>query len=384
MLTLSRQTVTKVGDRYDPDPSNDDARWMGAAEKYLATVAERQYLVKPDVGWPSDRDNERVAAAFYRRMGAPVPNVVNATIGGIDACAVRILPDAQPIGDGFAYLTPGQAQDVFRGLLLSSLIGDRDRHGYNWIADDTRAYLIDHGLAFASSGTGQISSFATEYVYDMLDAGIISFANMRIIAGTLPVNAAEIAALAWAHVQRDSGMLPEDVRAHFTEYVDALEIDYRGDKELTYTNWYTGFATGEPEPTEPECDCSICRGQDYDPSGMTWHRQTDGEYRWTRRHNPDAPVIVLRNILRCGVDAPKYAPEPHKHRWTNTRGWHSAPLSTPYALDDDGPLARALGYAAMCQCADCYRPAGRMAGKLCPTGHVFPRKVSDVRRNQDR
>lgn len=355
MLTLSRQTVTKVGTNYDDD---EDMRWRGAAEKYLATVAERTYLVKPDIGWPSDRDHERVAAAYYRRMGVPVPNVVNATVGGIAACAVRILHNAHPIGDDFGNLTSSESRDVFRGLLLSSLIGDRDRHGYNWIADGTRAYAIDHGLAFAQGGIGRISGFATEYVYDMLDAGTIALDDMADIAANLPEDAARIAALAWAHVRRDGGNMPEDVRSHFAEYVEAIRADYNSGRELTYTDWFAGYAVGDPEPTEPECDCTMCRGQESEPSDMTWHTLR------TIDRTAESSVIVIRkrnNI--CGSADPRWAIRPHAHRWSMTRGWHSSAITQ------------------RCRCAQCHRPAGRMAGKPCPSGKPFPRKVSDIRRN---
>lgn len=370
MLTLSRQTVTKVGtDWYD----EDDMRWRGAAEKYLATVAERTYLIKPDIGWPSDRDNERVAAAFYRRMGVPVPNVVNATVGGVDACAVRIIPDAHPIGESFGSITRQEGLDVFRGLLLSSLIGDRDRHGYNWIADGAHAYAIDHGLAFASAGTGQISGFATEYVYDMLDSGVITLGDMRAIVDTLPVNAVATARLAWAHVRRDAGDLPVDVRQHFAEYVEALASDYGNGRELTYTNWYSGWSAGDPESDDEDaCDCPDCIGQEDEGEDMTWHRtDPDGEYRWTNRK----PVIVLRNVIRCGMPFP----QGHRHAWSTARGWHSQVDAAPFALAEDGPLARALDW---CICPRCPRPAGRQAGRLCHTGRRFGRKVTDIRRNR--
>lgn len=368
MLTLTEQTATSVGDNWDDE---DDARWRGAARKYLATVASRTYLVKPDIGWPSDRDSERTGAAYYRALRQPVPNVVNATIGGIDACAVRILPNARPIGDGFDALSHTEALDVFRGLLLSSLIGDRDRHQYNWIADGERAYAIDHGLAFAPGSYIRISSFATDYVYTMMGYGIIDAGDMLRVIDDLPDNVASIARMAWSHVQRNGPAIPDDVRPLFRRYVESIIADRAGESALTYTDWYDGWTVDSPDD-DPEdalaCDCPDCIGEVTEASDMTWHRTHPADPgRWTRRH-PHTSTRMGRNKLRCGFGEPKYAPRPHAHRWTAMRGWHST--------------AHESFIRIYCVCRLCERPAGRQFGKPCASGAVFPRKVDDILRNR--
>lgn len=363
MLTLSHQTATEVGSNYADE---DDERWRGAARKYLATVADRTYLVKPDIGWPSNRDHERVAAAFYRSLGQPVPNVVNATIGGTDACAVRILPNAYPIGDEFASISLSAAKDVFRGLILSSLIGDRDRHQYNWIHDGRRAYAIDHGLAFADMSYGpRIPSFATEYVYDMLDAGVLSLGDMAVIAATLPERATRMAAIAWAHVGKayNAPYLPDDVRAYAQAYVAAITTDYAGARRLTYDNWSVDYDPDMSDPDDDPCDCEDCIGQvtdDAEPmtGDDTARRAAAGEMVWNVDHW--TTPIPNRNRMACGFDAPAYAAIPHRHSWSVIRGWHST------------------GYANKCKCSGCIAPQGRQAGKRCISGKVFPRKVSDI------
>lgn len=370
MLTLSEHTATRVGS-YDTD--DDTERWRGAARKYLATVDGREYLVKPDIGWPSDRDNERVAAAFYRRLGAPVPNVVNATIGGTDACAVRILPNAYPIGDGFDNLTRSEALDVVRSAMLSTLIGDRDRHQYNWIHDGTRAYAIDHGLAFSTGTIARMSYLVNEYVYDMLDSGVITTGDIIDIANTLPTEAPRIAALAWAHVQQNyrESDIPTDIRAHFGEYAQAVASDYNGAQELRGDDWYAGW-TSDAVEDEPECDCTDCIGQYDEPSDMTWYASTGEPLRWTRRRKHE-PVVPVRNRMACAA-MPRVvdgsirfsAPNNHRHTWSGGRGWHSTPK-----MRNGQPV---------CVCGACVRRDGRQAGRLCPSGRVFGRKVTDITR----
>ena len=359
-LTISEITAREVGDDWDDE---DDARWRGAARKYLATMQGRTYLVKPDIGWPSNRDAERIAAAYYRSLGQPVPNVVNATIGDHVACAVRIIDGADPIGDNFHMLSPTEARDVFRGLLLSTLIGDRDRHQYNWIHDGERAYAIDHGLSFAPNGYIRVPAFATEYVIEMIEAGSLTEADMRQIARDLPNSAERMAALAWEHMGSAGPDLSMNVREVFSRYIDALLDDYNsGNGALTYTDWFDGWTPDEPEPDEDDapdvslCYCTGCRIK-HTSSGTPDALDPDG---------PLARALatpVRRNAPLCGYDAPVYAPVPHAHRWSVGRGWHSTRM-----------------IPERCVCVWCKRPAGRAVGLLCSSLKVFPRKVSDIRR----
>src|SRR5688500_10332035 len=153
MITLTSQTLRKI-DRYPDD--DDDGKWMGAALKYLATYDGREYLIKPDVGWPSDSTRERVAAAFYRAIGVRTANVVRAMVDGTPSVAVRIIDGVEPIGDGMYALCKDAALDVVRGVLGAALIGDGDKHAYNFITDGFRAWSIDHGLAFGND-SGKIN-----------------------------------------------------------------------------------------------------------------------------------------------------------------------------------------------------------------------------------
>src|SRR5687768_5109409 len=238
MITLTSQTLRKI-DRYPDD--DDDGKWMGAALKYLATYDGREYLIKPDVGWPSDSTRERVAAAFYRAIGVRTANVVRAMVDGTPSVAVRIIDGVEPIGDGMYALCKDAALDVVRGVLGAALIGDGDKHAYNFITDGFRAWSIDHGLAFGND-SGKINYTGAEHLTTLTDAGIITWQDVRDVLDSIPANAGALAEIAYRHASAIGYVDVDGWRAQLHERIDRI-IDGH---------------TPEDDYDEDECDCEEC------------------------------------------------------------------------------------------------------------------------------
>lgn len=351
MLALTSQTIRKVG-RYGED---DEDRYMGAALKYLATYDGREYLIKPDVGWPSNSRAERVAAAFYRAIGIRTANCVRASVDGTDAIAVRLIEDAEPVGDNMSLLSRDEMLDVTRGVLGAALIGDGDKHAYNFITDGVHAYSIDHGLAF-SGYSGKVNYTGGEHLTAFLESGRLTLADMHSVIDSLPESTGTLAKLAHEHAGVPS-------KVDTTGWRDMLhaELDRIGDDPY-------GMADDEPDD---ECDCEDCMPadpdcDDSDAWGMGGHeRYSTGLGRWrtcsTRRHARSAQARLDQSRERIR----------HGQRVANRA---HIEICSPCRIAE-------LAVVEPCQCIHCERPSGRMAGKRCVTYRVFPRKVSDIVRN---
>lgn len=349
MLTLTSQTIRKVG-RYGDD---DDDQFMGAALKYLATYDGREYLVKPDVGWPSNSRAERVAAAFYRAIGIRTANCVRASVDGTDAIAVRLIPDAMPIGDGMGSISRDEALDVVRGVLGAALIGDGDKHCYNFITDGTHAYSIDHGLAF-SGYSGKVNYTGGEHLSEFISAGILTLADMHAVADDLPESTGTLAKLAHEHAGVPSSVDIIGWRSMLHSELDRISAD----------PWDNDSDDADPD----DCDCDECMPPDPDcDDAYAWgdgghERYSTDAGAWrtcSTRRNARAAQLRLDQSRERIVHMQRVANRDHVEICSRCKEAEMAVLLP-------------------CKCRYCVRPAGRMAGKRCITYRVFARKVSDI------
>jgi hypothetical protein len=282
MLLVSATTARRIESR----ASGSDERWSGAAVKYLAEFDGRTYLVKPDTGWPSDSARERVAAAYYRAMGQPTANVIRASVDGTPAVAVRVIEDAEPIGMEMELLNYTDALTVTRAALLACLIGDSDKHEFNFISDGVKVYAIDHGLAFNGS-IGRALWTPLAHVSSFLSAGTIGWSDVDRIIEELPAGAYAMALLAYSH----AGAHVSDDKVIDGDFREALRnaiADYRG----------PGFNRDSPD--DEDCDCDDCRHEQDEPADPAcWfgenhrHVLTDSGMRWRTVRPRGRPRIVF-------------------------------------------------------------------------------------------
>lgn len=158
---------------------------MGETKKQLLNDGTTVINKRAKGTWPyggvdwtaiQQTDAEELSALVGSALGLRSPAVQRVDDTTIN---MEFVPDATPAfnrywnKDGVDFLkVPGEilgSDDGLRMGLLDTLIGNPDRHGFNWMVDDDdRIYPIDNGLAFVNlKGTNESdaarSPFAREY-----------------------------------------------------------------------------------------------------------------------------------------------------------------------------------------------------------------------------
>lgn len=328
MLTLTSQTIQRVGSNYE---DSDDDKWRGAAKKYLATYNGRDYLVKPDLGWPSDSARERIAAAFYRAVGVRTANCVRASVDGTSAVAVRIIPNASPIGDDMVYLTHQEGMDVVLGVFAAAMVGDGDKHCYNFIHDGEHAYSIDHGLAFNGT-SAKVNYTGGEHITTLTESGVVTWQDVRDILADMPDNTGTLAELAYSHAEVPSSVSVNGWREIMAREIERLEED----EDSAYDD--------EDYSDEDEDDSGH-----HDPDHMTWNGKEGWHTCQTQRDQ------VADNALAI--------------MWEHdNRVLHNV----------ECPPCQAHARLQECNCRNCPRPLRWGPAVRCATfGRFMHRKASD-------
>jgi hypothetical protein len=342
-LTTGTDTVRAVGRDYDDD---DDARWRGAALKYLATLDGRTYLVKPDLGWPSDSAVERVAAAFYRAIGVPTANIVRAEVDGTPACAVRVLENAYAIGEYLSGLDHVQALDLVRCTFGASLLSDGDKHPYNFLTDGARVYAIDHGLAMRG-GTVKIPWNNRMMLTELVELGTVTWADIHAELDRIRDDAHTLANLAYKHAGKYGSELADNWKEILHDDLNDLANDPYGNDD-------------DYDPTYDDDDDDV--EPDDDNGHMVFMGVTAGwRTCFTRRPAGAATIRKQRADRRAAL-----------LRDHDVRRVHV----------EDCTVCRKQNAAWSCKCSFCIR-RWRRKNAQCDTGRVFRhRAASDPIRRQ--
>lgn len=122
--------------------------------------AKADWGMSADITWTPKQqtDAEELASLVGGALGLRAPAVQRISD---DELYMELVEDAAPATSRFFSrdapdhtLVPGEilgSDDGFRMGLLDVLVGNPDRHGFNWMVDDQdRLYPIDHGLAFVN------------------------------------------------------------------------------------------------------------------------------------------------------------------------------------------------------------------------------------------